>query len=316
MRKIFRKYREMSFEQRIVFNTILGFCFSAILLCGKFVIGLFGDRNLCTIAIYTFSLLLAKIECVKGTRENGRSFESHNRLISIFLFFSSAIYIGFMCRPLFIERQPAEHGIEYVAMISFIAFLELGMSITGIFRTKNSGHFYRDIKIINFCLALIAIMTAQMTILDFTSTADVDKFNAFAGIVIGVVIAVCAMYILIAPKISLTDRKNKAYLLTDQGKNKLADMKSDTFVLPLCKSKIYGSYYYTARIDGDKIDGSIELSSSLWKRMNIVCKIICCILSEILIFAWLIGRFIFFLRSANLPDRLDSKMKKNGFEKI
>ncbi len=49
--------------------------------------------------------------------------------------------------------------------------------------------------------------------------------------------------------------------------------------------------------------------------MNVPLKILCCILSEILIFAWLAGRFIFFVRSVNLPKRLEKIMTENGFIK-
>mgnify|MGYP004693161483 FL=1 len=67
MRKLIRKYKEMSFEQKTLWKTITGLCFSTVLSCGKLVIGLFTDYNLISIAVYTFGILIAKLECVQQT---------------------------------------------------------------------------------------------------------------------------------------------------------------------------------------------------------------------------------------------------------
>ena len=82
------------------------------------------------------------------------------------------------------------------------------------------------------------------------------------------------------------------------------------------RSKVYGSYIYCATIANGQVNGNIERGTTLWKRMHILLKILCCILSEILLFVWLIGRLIFMFRSINLPGRLENEMSKNGFEKI
>lgn len=316
MKKLFRKYKELPFEQKVIINTAFGLCFSAALTGGKLIIGFFTDFNLCRIALYTFAMLLAKFECLKGAKSEKRAFRVQNILISVFLFLSSVLYVAFMWRSLYTERTAAGHGIMYVSGLAFIAFLEFGLAVAGIIRTKNKGYFYRDIKIINFCIALIAVLTAQMAILDYTSTANVVKYNAFAGMGIGAFIAACAFYILIAPKISLVDRERCAFILKDGDKNGLIDMSLSSVSVPLCKSRVYGSFYYNAMVYGDKLDGNIEADSSLWKRMNLTLKIVCCIFSEILIFVWLAGRIVFFFRSVDLPRRLEAKLKKNGFEPI
>lgn len=310
-----RKYREMSFEQKTVLITVSGLCFSAVLASGKLIIGLFTDYNLCIIAIYTFAILASKLECVLGIKSDKRSFKTRNLLIAVFLFVASFIYIGFMCRMLFIERKTNEYSILYVELLAFISFTELGFAITGILHTKSKGHFYRDIKIINFCIALIAIMTTQMTILDFTTTDNTDGYNAFVGICVGSFIALCAVYILIAPKISVIDREHNVFILNDKDKNALIHTEISTVDIILCRSFVYGSYIYRAAIKDGQVDGHIIRDKSLWKRMHVLLKIICCILSEILFFVWLAGRFIFFLRSMNIPQRLERKMKLNGFEK-
>ena len=126
----------------------------------------------------------------------------------------------------------------------------------------------------------------------------------------------CSIYILISPKINVTGKEHNVFFLQAEEKNALINLNNDTVEISLCRSLIYGSYVYRAKIEGKQIDGNIERDKSLWKRMPLWSKIICCVLSEILIFVWLIGRLIFFLRSINLPKRLEYKMNKNGFTKV
>jgi cbb3-type cytochrome oxidase subunit 3 len=317
MKNLIRKYKELSFEQKTIIKTILGLCFSAILASGKFVIGLFTDYNMISIAVYTSGILLAKLECVLGAKSNKLTFKQRNILVAFFLFLSSVFYIGFMCRMFFIERRLKNNSMIYVLLLAFISFVELGFAIAGLLRIKNKGHLYRNIKIINFCIALVAILTTQMAILNMTSETDVVSIaNAYTGIGIGIFIALCAVYILFAPKISIIDRENNVFELKDETKNKLINMENDTAEIPLCRSKVYGSYIYCATIANGQVNGNIERGTTLWKHMHILLKILCCILSEILLFVWLIGRLIFMFRSINLPRRLENKMSKNGFEKI
>lgn len=306
----------MSFEQRTIFNTLIGLCLSTVLALVKFVLGFFTDYNLISIAVYTFALLLAKLECVLGVRTDKKSFRTRNILTAVFLIISSVIYIGFMCRMFFIERSIKNNGMGYVLSLAFISFTELGFAIAGLIRTKDKGHYYRNIKIINFCIALIAILTTQMAILNMQVEGEVSIVNAYTGIGVGCFISLCAVYILVAPRTSIIDREHNAYVLTCAEKNKSVDMKGENFDFVLCKSYVYGDYIYRAKIRENTVDGDILRGESLWKRMHIALKILCCVLSEILIFVWLAGRGILFFRSINLPRRLDEKMRANGFEKL
>ena len=317
MRNLLRKYKELSFEHKTLYKTIIGLCFSTVLACGKLVIGLFTDYNMISIAVYTFGILFAKLECVLGIKPNKRTFKQRNILIAVFLFIASVFYIGFMVRMFFIERKLKDNGMIYVLLLAFISFVELGFAITGLFRIKNKGHYYRNIKIINFCVALIAILTTQMSILNMQSeTNTINIANAYSGIGVGCFIALCGVYILFAPKISIIGREHNVFELFEKDKNKLINMEKDTVELPLCHSTVYGSYVYRAIVIDGIIDGHIERNKSLWKRMHLFWKIICCILSEILLFVWLIGRLLFFFRSINLPKRLERKMNNNGFIKV
>ena len=310
-----RKYLKLTYEQKLILKTTIGLCFSGAMALGKFVLGVITDYNYCTVALYTMAILLAKFECVIGALKQNGSFEKRNAFVAAFLFVSSVIYTGFMCRLLFTGRQTESHGLVYAVSMAFISFAELGFAIYGLIRTKDKGHYYRNIKIVDFAIALIALLTTQMILLDFTGSAGADRYNSYVGIGIGVFIALCSVYVFFAPRISLTDREFNAFKLRFAELNELVDLGKSTFDLTLTKSVVYGSYVYVAKINGDEVEGVITHEKSLWKRLNVIFKIMCCILSEILIFLWLIGRFVFFLRTINIPGRLERIMHCNGFEK-
>lgn len=315
MKQLFRKYRALTFEEKIVFKTVIGLCFSAALALGKLFIGIFTDYNLVSIAVYTFGILLAKLECLLGVNKEAKTFRRRNAWTAFFLLFSSLVYIGFMSRMFFIERKLKNNGMIYVLLLAFISFCELGFAIAGLFRTKNKGHSYRNIKIVNFCVALIAILTTQMAILNQQSQTGIASiYNAYTGIGVGCFIALCAVYILIAPKTSYIGREHHAFLLIDPSQNNLIDMNKDNAEIVLCKSFVYGDFFFRGKIQNETLEGEIVRGKSLWKRMHVLFKILCCILSEILIFVWLIGRGLLFFRSIDLPDRLSRKMRQNGFE--
>lgn len=316
MKNVIRRYRDLSTEQKIIVKTIFGLCFSVVLTSGKLLIGLFTDPALTVVSIYTFALLLAKIECVRGARAKRGSFRVRNALIALFLFVSSAVYIGFTIGSLYGGRERERYELEHVLLLAFIAFAELGFSIAGILRTRDKGYFYRNIKLINFCISIIALFTTQITILDYTETPHLDLLNAWTGVGIGIFIAACAVYILVAPKIGLYGREHHRFRLTEREKNRAIDMTGSRIEVPLAESRVYGSCRFSARVCGDEVEGDIGFGESLWERMPLFFKILCCILSEILIFPWLFGRGIYFLRTANLPRRLEKKMRENGFEEV
>lgn len=313
MKDLIRKYRAMPYENRLVLRSTLGLCFSAVLTSGKFIIGILSDVYLCIIAVYTCAILLAKLQCIRGTKNPTRRGPV---IAAVLLFFASVVYSAFMGSFAFARRQQGEYGISYVAFLALIAFCELGFSIAGIFRTADRGYFYLDIKIIDFCIAMIALLTAQIAILNFTGTPNADVWNSFAGMGVGILIAMCAIYILIAPKVRLVGREHQAFLLTDGEKNSLIDMKKTAVFIVLCRSFVYGSYVYEAEVSGSFVDGHIVRGESLWKRMNLALKILCIVLSEILVFVWLIGNAVLFFRSMNLPKRLQKRMAQNGFQPV
>ena len=312
MKKLIDKYTGMSAEKKIVFNTTVGLCFSALLATGKLFLGIFNDFDLCIVAMYTFAMLFAKLQCLIGIKENTNA-RKRNTIVALSLLTSSIVYIAFMARLFFVQRTPSTYTLNYVVLLAFIAFAELGFAVAGMIRTKRKGLYYRNIKIANMGMALIAILTTQMSLLDFTETKNTDIYNAFSGIAVGLFIALSALYVFFAPKISLVGRESNVFV--GEGTQTVATDGQGNVKILLVSSRVYGSYVYVAKLDEKTLSGEIRQEASLWKKMHVALKILCCVLSEILIFVWLAGYLVFFLRCINLPAQLERKMKTLNFSK-
>ncbi len=315
-RSLLHKFRNLPIQHKTALYTTVGLCISAITAGIKFVTGLLTDYNQCTIAVYTVVLLLAKLQCVLGIASDRRTFRVRNGLISAFLLVSALIYTAFMCRQLFIPRSPSTGTLQSVCLLALVSFVELGMAIAGIVRTAQKDHYCRNIKIINFCIALMAILTTQTALLNFQGVSTAATYNSYTGMGIGLFAAACAVYILLAPSISVFGNEHQIFVLIRPDCNTAINVDCPTLCLPLLGSSVYGSYVYQATICNGVLDGRIQRTPSLWKRMSTPLKVLCCILSEILLFVWLFGRFILFLRSVNLHKRLQKTLQSQGFVKL
>lgn len=314
MKKLFAYYRQMSLEERIVATTILTMTISGLMAVGKILVGLFNDYILAVIGIYNLLLLLAKLQCVLGIRKKG-TFSSRNTAVAILLFLAGLLYLLYSIRMILFDVKSPEYSMFISIMIAFVSFVELGVAIFGLVQTKQKGHFYRDIKIINMVSALTAIMTTQIALLAASESTMGATYNGYTGMGIGIATVLLAIYIYFAPTISLVDREHNRFLLCRAEQNREIDMQEKTVKISLCKSRFYGGYYYEAEITENVVDGYIKKAPGFFGKLHLFWKILLLVLSEILIFVWLAGYFVFFCRSANMPRRLEAFMQQNGFEK-
>lgn len=315
MKQLIRKIRQTPYERRLIIITVITMSGSAVLAAGKIVLGVFSDLVLCAMGVLNALLIVAKLWCVLGAVRN-EDFHKHNTFTACFLFSAGLLYALYMGASLLFDIPQRAHSQFISIMLAAIAFAEMGVAIYGLIRTKRKGHFYRNIKIIGFSSALIAIMTAQVALLGFANENDMTAYNAYAGIAVGGIIMLLGVYMYFAPRISTIDREHNVYRLIAPERNRAVDMTAKTWQTVLCKSKIYGDYMFCARIDGDIVDGHIVKGAGIWRRMHILVKILCIVLSEILVFVWAIGYAVYFVRTVDMPSKLDRRMQYYGFEKL
>lgn len=166
----------------------------------------------------------------------------------------------------------------------------------------------------NLVSALTAIMTAQVALLS-RSEKNANLYNGVTGVIVGSVTVLLAIYVYYAPKISVVGRERNVFRLVDPHKDRLGTKEGGSVRITLCKSVVYGSYVYVAGRTGEFVDGRIVRTAGGWKRLPVSGKIVCIVLSEILVFVWAAGYAVYFFRSLDMPRKLEGIMAGNGWEK-
>lgn len=316
MNQLIAKYRSLPYEEKMLYTTRASLGMNLLLGTGKILFGLFFGFVFIIAGSFNIFMFLAKLECLLGIKTNKRTFEKRNTLISIFLFIASVIYIFYMGRMILFDVKTYNYTMLLGIMIALVAFIELGVAIYGLFRVKKSGHYYRNIKIINFCSALTAIVLTQVAILSFTGTEGVNQLNGLSGVIAGVCALLLSIYIYFAPRVSIIDREYNVYKIAQKEKNNIIDFNVNKGDICLKESKIYGNYIYLYSLKEDLVEGHVMKTKGFWSGLNIYIKILLIVLSEILIFVYAIGRLVYFFRTLRLIEELDEIMIKNGFEKV
>ena len=315
MKKLIKKYQMMSYEEKMVLTTSFTMSISLLIAIGKIIIGIFSDYILCVVGSFTVILCLAKLECLIGIKKDNRDFRKRNTLVSVFLFLAGLLYIIYMAVSLSFSLPSKDYSKWKAISLALISFIELGLAISGLFKTKKKDHFYHDIKIIGFVSSLTAMLTTQVAILSFTQGGGGDP-NYLSGIGIGIVTVLLSINIYFAPVTSVIGREKNSFVLTDHTINTKIKLEEEN-TLVLCKSRIYGNYvYHYSAKEGKTLSGTIKREKGFWKNTPVYLKILFIVLSEILIFAWAIGYFIYFIRTVNMPKKLSKLMKRNGFSKL
>ena len=318
MKKIISKIKSVPYERRLIAISTVTTTINSVVAAGKILVGIFSDMVMCAVGTFNILLMIAKITCIAGERRR-KPFGKRNLFTAVFLFFAGLVYSVYMSASLVLDLPRPEYTMTSSILIAAIAFTEMGVAVYGLIKTKRRGHYYRNIKIISFVSALIAIMTAQISLLSFSYTGDkidIVRANACSGTGIGVITMLLAVYVYFAPQISTIDREHNVFKLVCSEKNKLLDMSAGESELLLCKSRIHGDYVFDVKIADDLADGHIKKNCGFWKGLPLAVKIIFIVLSEILVFVWAISYAVFFFRTIDMPNKLKKLMENNGFKLI
>ena len=314
MKKWIQKYRSLSFEQKTLFNTVFSVFLNVILAIVKFILAIiFQDVFFFVAGVFNTFILISKLSCYIGVKyPKVKSFKFHNNMIGTFLFLAGFQYGIHMTRLLFKKAEVFNYGMVLGVIVAFVSFVEMGIAIKGCFNSFGKGHYYRNIKLINLCSAFTAIALTEVAIMSFASGIDHREISGMFGMAVSIIIEFIAIYIFIAPYVSLVDRKHNVYQLKN-GQNKYQD---DKLIIELTISKWYGNYHYEANVQDNKIDGYIIKGESPIFKWNIYILILVIVLSEILIFPYAIGALVFHFKCSTLVKKLDEKLLELGYEKI
>lgn len=313
MIKLVNKYRALNFEDKTIFGAKFSIIFNAILALGKIIVGIFSSIFFVVSGVVNVFIMISKQECYVGVKyPEKKTFEYRNKMIGLFLLFAGIQYAIYMARMIFTDVKLMEYGMILGIAIACVSFIELGVAIKGCFNSFGRGHYYRNIKLINLCSALTAIVLTEVALTSFAAETDTRLINGLFGLVVGLVIVLIAIFIFVAPKVSILDREHNVYKAAEQENI----IEKDSIEIVLTDSKFYGNYTYVATKKDDLIDGHIKKGRSPLFGWNIYWKITIILFSEILIFPYAFGALVFYFKNGKLIKTLDDKMLELGYEKI
>ena len=146
--------------------------------------------------------------------------------------------------------------------------------------------------------------------MSFAYELDSSFIDAIFGISVGGIIVLLAIFIFIAPSISIVDREHNVY------KCKSKIIKTDRYEVQLTSSRFYGDYIYVGAVVGDTVDGHIVKGRNPFFKWNIWIKITVLLFSEILIFPYAVGALVYYFQNASLIKKLDTHMSNIGYDKV
>lgn len=310
MKKWILKYANLSFEEKIVFSTKFSIFLNLLTALFKILLSIFEGFFLLISGILNIIFLLSKFECYNGIKKPlDKTFKNRNFKTGMLLVASGIIYAIYMLRLLIVDNSSDDYGMIISIAIAFVSFTEMIIAIIGCFKVKKSGHYYRNIKIINLATAFTAIVLTEVALMNFASDSDSSFINAMFGLIVGGIIILLGVFIIIAPIFSIIDKEKNIY-------KAVSKVEKKHIIVHLTNSKIYSNYYYEANINNNIVIGYIKKTESPIKKWNIFIKIIVIILSEILIFIYGIGALISYFKNKNIVKKLDYIMEEKGFIKI
>lgn len=306
-------FKHFTYEKRTEYLTLYSVLINGLLAIAKFTLAyIFRDSGggfFAISAIVTLFMLISRLVAYNGIRSK-ENMELKTFAIFLFLLTSALVYILYMIRLFYFDSMHIDYPMPLGITITFVAFLELSISIRALFTVRGRGHFYRDVKMINLCSAILAIVLAQISLLSFsTENSDANVWDGIAGLVAGGLIIIIAVFILISPRISIVDRGKRSYKRDE-------DFKPIPNDIVLLKGIIYGRCYYSYEIDGDVLKGQIIREKSPFNKLKWYFKLLIITFSVVIVIPYLIGAIINYFIVGYTPVMLDQYMNENGYTLI
>ena len=317
---IIEYFRSIPYEKRTKLFALLSL-FTNVFMCIAKIIAAFIFKNYFLFVAGTFNafVFLAKGECLLGLKYKNRSFKFRNTLIFLFVLIAGVVYTIYSARLIIVEEyEMYNFSMKLGILIALVSFIELGVAIYGLIKVTKYGHFYRDIKIINFITALTALVLTEAAITTFANTGifNVKQNNGIFGMLVGIFTIIMSIFIFFAPVISIIDREHNKYEIVDYEKSRIYFNDSNILELPLSFSYIFRRYVFKAYLKDGIVEGHIELTNNLFQKSNLYIKVLLIIFFPIYMIPLLFLRIIYFFGTINIPKKLDKLMVGHGFKKI
>ena len=311
-----KKKKDTFFKKYIKQLPYLSLIINFLVALFNIITGLFLNYSILIIGIYSLLISFSKLVSLYSISKNKANDTRFNLLTAILIFISSLIYIIYMGLLLNDLNIKTKYTLVYSIFLALIAFTQLTITIRSFFKINIDTLARRNLLLIYFICALTSLLTTQIALLSINTSPSIDTnfYNGISGISIGIFTLIISLFIVFSKKYSLIVNNNFAFKEVDSSKDKKLDLTNKENSLVLIKSKIYGTYIYSYSYQDDSINGNIIKIKPSIKNINIFIKIILIILSEILIFIYLIGYLKFLILLIFIKDKLIKIMEDNGFK--
>ena len=309
LKEIIKRFNK---EDRIFkLTTIFSLSLNLFIGIGKWILAIFSGVVFFVSGVVNILMGIAKLISYIGLLNNDSDFKKRNFIVSFLVFLSGTEYFIYMLNVYLGNFSLSAYEMSIALLIALVSFIEIGVAIYGLVKIRGRGHSFKNIKLINFVLALEAMVLTETAILSFTESETFTLSSSLFGLITGIFVMVLSLFMFLSPFITITNQEQNDFLLIEKSKSNLIKEEGS---LTLAKSFIYGNYIYLYKFNGEVVSGNIIKEDGFWRKTHLLIKIILIVLSEILIFVWLIGRFIYFLRCMFLIKKLHKVMIENGFK--
>lgn len=302
MKEFINKYIKCTPDQRSIYSTNISIVLNILMFIGKITLSLIFNIYFLISGIINLVVCFSKIICLKGINKDYKYIKKYNKLIGLCLIIAGLFYSLYMTRLIFTDIEIFNYNIVLGISIALVSFIELSVAVVGIFRIKEKGNYFINIKLINISTALTAISLTELALMSFAYNGDSRLIDGLFGIIIGFIIVLIGLYILISFKYTLVNKEYQEYECTNVENKKV--------VIYLYQSKIYSSIYYEGYIKDNILTGYIKKTKSPIFDYNIVLLVFILILSEILIFPYALGAFVNHFKGRKIVNKLNDEIKK------
>lgn len=205
MRSIIRAFRRIPEANRTIAFGFMSLVKNLFYFVFKIIVGIvFNARLLIVIAIYNLVIGLIKANCSRGLWKN----KDDKKDCQTYIFGSIILLLTTICYMVYTTNMVYNpSGIVYSKIIAITIALfstySIVVSLFGLFRTKSRTMLVQEYKVANFASALTNIVLTQVAILSFMQVPNMNLYNSFISIVVGVMILIIAIYLLINGLIKL-----------------------------------------------------------------------------------------------------------------
>lgn len=289
------------YENKSIFYTRLSLVGNICWVSLKLILGFLVSYVFLASALFQIFIVISKAYLYFNIKKRDYAKIIDYHFVGIITLFASVLY-GFYF--LSIRDNLKSYEMNVAILFAIAAFVEIGVSLFGIFKTKKGVPLFRILKLLNFSVALTSLVLCQRAICSFADTAgEMDFLNKYMGFIVSIIIFMISLYIYFAAHLG---RDNCYY--TYKGK-----ISGDIY---MTKSRIYPNYYYKYICENNLITGKIEISKNPLFHKNIFVTVLIIVFSEILIFPYLLGLLFFQIRYSNIGLKLDKIMSDRNLKKL